>query len=234
MPDESPNRAYGAGSSREEHTAPVLRELAEMIQLERLLPACKTNEERYHVLLVVIDRELPHALAIKDPDPNRPMSAAHKKWENDMAALRHIQSEYENLKPPVMPSPFFHPLMGYDPPVYQVTLPGNVHIGDSAAEDLDKLLPVMLKPHLERAYHQAAAPWRKAKVKIRLVMSEYRDLPANLEIAMVLSSYTDSDIDRELGSAGARLGPPPSDGEAEEEAEPDYGMDEDSEEETAR
>jgi hypothetical protein len=223
-PDESPNRAYGAGSTREEHTAPVLRELAEMIQLERQLVQCKTNEERYHVLLVVIDRELPHALTIHDPDPSG-KSPQHREWLEDMNAMRKIQRDYENLKPPVMPRPFFHPLMGYDPPVYQVSLPGNVHIGDAAAEDLDKLLPVMLKPDIERAYHEAASPWRTAKVRIREVLSRWGIWASNLEIAMTLSSYTDSDIDRELGSAATRVGPK-EEPEVEEEEEPDLGMDE--------
>lgn len=233
MADPSANRTYPA-VTKEEHVAPVVRELNEMIILERSLSSCKTNRERYHALLVIIDRELPYALNIPDPDPNGgPRSPKHLQWIDDMKEMRRILHDYQNIKPPVMPRPFPRPLLGRDPIVYQFYLPGNIHIGNIVAEDVPKVLPTLLEPEQERAYHEALGPWRSAKVSIRMVLDRYGIWTPKTEVALVLSSYTEGDIDRELQGAATAIASPRTEPEPAEEPH-DFGFadeDDDSDEE---
>jgi hypothetical protein len=207
MPDSSVN-ALVPGTTRDEHTAPVLREIGELIMLERSLGTCKNNEERYNVLVTIVERELPYALEF--PPPAKKGTAEYARWEKDMAAMEKVLVDFTNLPAPSMPTPYANPLRGGEDTAYQYLLPGGRNLGTIEAEHTPYVLPTILRPETEKAYHRAMIPVRRMKIAIRRVLKRYGIWTENTEVALRLSDWSDEHGRQKI--TGAYV--PPSEGDS--------------------
>jgi hypothetical protein len=219
MADSSSNALVpGTGSRSDDHTAPVLRELSEMMMMERGMMNCKDNEERYNLLFAIVERELPWALEI--PPPTARGTVEYKLWETDMKKMELLYLQFQALPGPSMPTPFAKPLRGGDT-AYQYLLPGGRNLGTIEAEHTGAVLPAILRPEVEKAFYEAAKPLRSMHVGLKRVYKKYHIWDERTEVALRLSDWSEEYGQHKIDNAYVAPVPGAEDGGPVESIEED-------------
>lgn len=227
--DPSPNRLR-LGDRDTGHIAPVIRELGELMTLERALSSPTLGPiEEYHLLSVIVARELPYARNIprKGEAPstaNDRGDRVYRQWRRDRATAEQIFDEFLKYPVPALPELRYEKIDGTDGAEFKVIMPGHRSVA-TITEASVAMLPNMLEPNQRRACQLAIPPLRKSHIQIRTILDRWGIWTAKTEAALFLSSHQRADSAKFFPSSGdSEKLPVELD---EDDGDDDYGDDED-------
>lgn len=177
----------------------VYREPIELYRLEEKLAIAKSAEEQYNILSLIIARELAQALNIEPPANT--LGTKYREWRRDMEQLRDIAERFKNRTLPVPQFPHVAPMMGKEIPQYDITLDGDNPVSTVLGDHLPGYMDVLMRYRLQAVYHRATQPLSAWHLEIRTLLAKYKVWDMDSEVLANLSSYTDSDQEKDLDSA---------------------------------